>query len=128
MEAVNKLRIPSEIAEEVKNNSEFIWFFAGNSYEEILYIIPNYKKINSEELVSKLKDFVETLPQFILQKFILQSLSINNIIVITNTSFDTFCINDFVVEKYSENNISLNIEIEDDFHFLSINKNDLVTC
>ena len=123
MEAVNKLQIPSEIAEEVKNNSEFIWFFAGNPYEEKLYIIPNYKKINSEELVSKLKDFVETLPQFILQ-----SLSINNIIVITNSSFDTFCINDFVVEKYSENNISLNIEIEDDFHFLSINKNDLVTC
>lgn len=123
METLNKLQISSEIAEEVKNNSEFIWFFAGKAYEEKLYIIPNYKVINSEELVNKLKDFVETLPLFLLQ-----NLLINNIIVITNTSFDTFCINNFVVKKYSENNISLNIEIEDDFHFLSINKNDLVTC
>ena len=29
METLNKLQISSEIAEEVKNNSEFIWFFAG---------------------------------------------------------------------------------------------------
>lgn len=123
METLNKLQISSEIAEEVKNNSEFIWFFAGKAYEEKLYIIPNYKAINSKELVNKLKDFVETLPQFILQ-----SLLIKNIIIFTNISFDTFCINNFVIEKYSENNISLNIEIEEDFHFLSVNKNDLVAC
>lgn len=48
METLNKLQISSEVAEEVKNNSEFIWFFAGKAYEEKLYIIPNYKAINSE--------------------------------------------------------------------------------
>ena len=94
METLNKLQISSEIVEEVKNNSEFIWFFAGKAYEEKLYIIPNYKAINSEELVNKLKDFVENLPSFLLQ-----SLLLNKIIVITNTSFDTFCINNFVVDK-----------------------------
>ena len=72
METLNKLQISSEIAEEVKNNSEFIWFFAGKAYEEKLYIIPNYKAINSEKLVNKLKDFIEKLPSFLLQNLLIK--------------------------------------------------------
>ena len=61
METLNKLQISSEIAEEVKNNSEFIWFFAGKAYEEKLYIIPNYKEHKTvEKKIFKKED----LPEF----------------------------------------------------------------
>ena len=121
MQTIEKLQVEPEVNNLIKTNSEMIWFFAGAPCKEKLYIIPNYKATNSKELVSNLTDFVENLPLFLLQK-----LSINEAVVITNIPFDTFYVNDLVVSKYQESNISLNVETENNFCFLSINKNDLI--
>ena len=123
MQTIEKLQVEPEISNLIKTNSEMIWFFAGKPCKEKLYIIPNYKATNSKELVSVLTDFVNSLPLFLLQR-----LSINEVVVITNIPFDTFYVNDFVVSKYQESNISLNVETENDFYFLSIDKNDLIAC
>lgn len=123
MQTIEKLQVEPEVTNLIKTNSEMIWFFAGESCKEKLYIIPNYKATNSKELVNNLTDFISSLPLFLLQR-----LSINEAVVITNTPFDTFYINDFVISKYQKSNISLNVKTENDFCFLSIDKNDLIAC
>lgn len=123
MQTIEKLQVEPEVTNLIKTNSEMIWFFAGEPCKKKLYIIPNYKATNSKELVNNLTDFISSLPLFLLQR-----LSINEAVVITNTPFDTFYINDFVISKYQKSNISLNVETENDFYFLSIDKNDLIAC
>lgn len=97
MQLIKKLPVEPEISNLIKTNSEMILFFASEPCKEKLCIIPNYKATNSKELVNDLADFVSSLPLFLLQR-----LSINNAVIITNILFDTFYVNDFVVSKYQK--------------------------
>jgi len=84
MEIIEEHLINKEVANEIKNRTEFIWFYSGKAYEEKLYVIPNCKNTFPQDLMIKLNQFLQTLPLATLSY-----LCITEIIVFTSFGFET---------------------------------------
>ena len=121
---VQSYNIDKETVEKIKSQTEFIYFFSGKAYEEKLYIVPNYKVTNSESFLIELNNFLKSLPLWLLNK-----LSIHNFVVITANKFSDYVLeNNFVVTRFKEDNLSINITKQDNNYSLNLYKNDLVVC
>lgn len=121
---VQSYNIDKETVEKIKSQTEFIYFFSGKAYEEKLYIVPNYKVTNSESFLIELNNFLKSLPLWLLNK-----LSIHNFVVITANKFSDYVFeNNFVVTRFKEDNLSINITKQDNNYSLNLYKNDLVVC
>lgn len=124
MEMLESYQIEEEVVNEIKKQTEFVYFFAGNSYEEKLYIIPNYKATNSENFLIELNSFLESLPLILLSR-----LSIHTFVVITANKFSDYIFeNNFIVTRFKEDNLSINITKQKDNYSLNLYKNDLIVC
>lgn len=121
---VQSYNIDKETVEKIKSQTEFVYFFFGKAYEEKLYIVPNYKVTNSESFLIELNNFLKSLPLWLLNK-----LSIHNFVVITANKFSDYVFeNNFVVTRFKEDNLSINITKQDNNYSLNLYKNDLVVC
>jgi len=121
---VQSYNIDKETVEKIKSQTEFVYFFSGKAYEEKLYIVPNYKVTNSESFLIELNNFLKSLPLWLLNK-----LSIHNFVVITANKFSDYVFeNNFVVTRFKEDNLSINITKQDNNYSLNLYKNDLVVC
>lgn len=124
MKMLETYQIDEEVVNEIKKQTEFVYFFAGSSYEEKLYIIPNYKVTNSESFLIELNNFLESLPLILLDR-----LSIHTFVVITVNKFSDYIFeNNFIVTRFKEDNLSINITKQKDNYSLNLYKNDLIVC
>ena len=51
MEIVDEFVVDTETAEDIKKQSEFVFFFSGKPNEEKLFVIPCQKNTNSESFM-----------------------------------------------------------------------------
>lgn len=124
MKIVDEFVVDTETAEDIKKQSEFVFFFSGKSNEEKLFVIPCQKNTNSESFYVELKSFLLTLPLALLKR-----LNIQHIIVITANELSDFVLEDFFfVQKYNQNNLSFDLIPTNDNYLLRLYKNDFVIC
>lgn len=124
MKIVDEFVVDTETAEDIKKQSEFVFFFSGKPNEEKLFVIPCQKNTNSESFYVELKSFLLTLPLALLKR-----LNIQHIIVITANELSDFVLEDFFfVQKYNQNNLSFDLIPTDDNYLLRLYKNDFVIC
>ena len=57
MKIVDEFVVDTETAEDIKKQSEFVFFFSGKPNEEKLFVIPCQKNTNSESFYVELKKF-----------------------------------------------------------------------
>ena len=123
MEIIEEHLINKEVANEIKNRTEFIWFYSGKAYKEKLYVIPNCKNTPPQDLMIKLNQFLQTLPLATLS-----CLCITEIVVFTSFDFETFKYDFLSVKRYNNNNVSFNVTNKEGYYYLSLYNNDLVLC
>ena len=72
----------------------------------------------------ELNSFLESLPLILLNR-----LSIHTFVVITANKFSDYIFeNNFIVTRFKEDNLSINITKQKDHYSLNLYKNDLIVC